>query len=304
MISHNQQLLRYYCTKCNSILKESPSELSASSSDVCPCCGSFLTDTLAIEKGSKHRYQGAGIQLLSPVALRTAIDLSVPRFGISALDDLVGRFTTSLCLTGNSGAGISEALFWRALVRSMLPKRAGGSGFSKILLIDAGNCSDIYQCVDFARQLGLNLDKLLDGIVVTRAFTVHQLASLSREIGRAAKMFGADMVAVADAARMFADDPQVEGEEEENRIASVVSKSLAMASSQVPVMAFVSSSSSSHNRSKEWTARFDACIEATEGRDGRVMLSANYSGGAKRPSSATTAAITIPRQQVYFFKEG
>ena len=52
----------------------------------------------------------------------------------------------------------------------------------KVIFIDAGggkSSSNIYQCVYFARQYGLDIKKVLRNIMVTRAFTIYQLADLS-----------------------------------------------------------------------------------------------------------------------------
>jgi hypothetical protein len=45
----------------------------------------------------------------------------------------------------------------------MLPKRNGGigEGYSKIIAIDAGNCSDVYQIVNFTRQYELEVNRVL-----------------------------------------------------------------------------------------------------------------------------------------------
>ena len=62
----------------------------------------------------------------------------------------------------------------------MLPRRYGGIGsdYSKPLTIDAGNCSNIYQFVDFARQYGLEIKNVLRGIVGSRVFTIYHLTYL------------------------------------------------------------------------------------------------------------------------------
>lgn len=251
----SNMLYHYYCAKCNSILKESPIELAASPTDLCPNCSSFLTETLQRKTPSKT------MQRYGPT-LKTALDLAVPTFGIPKLDAIIGKYATSICLIGQH----AETLFWRAIVRSLLPRRAGGSGFSKVLLIDAGNCSDIYLCVDYARQYGLSLDKLLDGIIVTRAFTVYQLAALARDVTHAARRFGADLVAMADMAHMFVTDPQMQ--KEEGRLAARIADSLVSVSRQVPVMAFASSFNSS-----DWVSRFDVRVEGMES-EGQILLSA------------------------------
>jgi DNA repair photolyase len=45
----------------------------------------------------------------------------------------------------------------------MLPKRHAriGEGYSKIIAIDIGNCSDVYQIVKFARQYALDVKRVL-----------------------------------------------------------------------------------------------------------------------------------------------
>ena len=65
-------------------------------------------------------------------------------------------------------------------MRSQLPRTYSGIGpdYSKIIAIDAGNCTDVYQFVDFVRQYGLEIKKVLRNIVVSRVFTIYQLAHL------------------------------------------------------------------------------------------------------------------------------
>jgi hypothetical protein len=46
-----------------------------------------------------------------------------------------------------------------------------------IIFIDAGNDLDIYQYVNLARQYGLDIKKFLQSIVVSRMFTIYQLAN-------------------------------------------------------------------------------------------------------------------------------
>ena len=51
---------------------------------------------------------------------------------------------------------------------------------SSLIFVDTGegNSSDIYQCVIFARQYGLGIKKLLQSIIVSAAFTIHQIANI------------------------------------------------------------------------------------------------------------------------------
>jgi hypothetical protein len=66
----------------------------------------------------------------------------------------------------------------RLCVRALMSKRQGGFESTNVIFIDAGNNSDVYQCVNFARQYGLDKEMVLHSILVTRAFTIYQLADL------------------------------------------------------------------------------------------------------------------------------
>jgi hypothetical protein len=63
----------------------------------------------------------------------------------------------------------------------------------------------MYQCTSFARQFGL---------VVSRAFTIHQLAQLVvYELPKALREFKSKIVVVSDLLQMFLEDPQVNKKE-------------------------------------------------------------------------------------------
>jgi hypothetical protein len=51
---------------------------------------------------------------------------------------------------------------------------------SSLIFVDTGegNSSNIYQCVIFVRQYGLRIKKLLQSIVVSAAFTIHQISDI------------------------------------------------------------------------------------------------------------------------------
>jgi len=86
-------------------------------------------------------------------------------------DSLAINIGERVCLVGKC----SSTLVDRLCLTALLPERHGGVGSSHVIIIDAGNQSDIYQCVNFARQYGLDIKDTLRRIVVSRAFTVYQL---------------------------------------------------------------------------------------------------------------------------------
>jgi hypothetical protein len=87
-----------------------------------------------------------------------------------------------------------------------MSKRHGGFGSPSVIFIDAGNCSDIYQCVNFARQYGLDIQKVMESIMVSRPFNVHQLAGLlidELDPALVTQRFGAKLMVISDLLKMF-----------------------------------------------------------------------------------------------------
>ena len=184
-----EPLLQYFCSSCGKILKNSTT-LEIQNQQIkeeCTSCGALLVDTLqnrTISASMPH--QAAVITNANPksVEFRTAFhqieESSVKfAFNIEKIDSLLNlNAYGSLCIIGEQK--YTQLLINRLCVHSLLPKRHGGTGlnYSKIIAIDAGNCTDVYQFVDFARQYGLAVKKVLQNIVVSRVFTIYQLAHL------------------------------------------------------------------------------------------------------------------------------
>lgn len=119
----------------------------------------------------------------------------------------------SICVTSRDGWH-ANTLVTRLCVRALMSRRHGGFDSPSVVFIDAGNCSDIYQCVDFARQYGMNDRQALDRIVVSRPFTIHQLAGLViHELVLAVRRSGAKLVVISDLLHLFAQDPQIDADE-------------------------------------------------------------------------------------------
>jgi hypothetical protein len=138
----------------------------------CPSCGALLLDTLQNRTVS---IQAVVTNAPKSVEFRTAFhqleDNGVKfAFDIGKIDSLLNlNAHGSICIIGEQK--YSQILINRLCVYSLLPKRHGGTrgpDYSKIMAIDAGNCTDIYQIVDFARQYGLKIKKVLQSIVVSR----------------------------------------------------------------------------------------------------------------------------------------
>ena len=190
----NRPLLQYYCSSCGKILNES-STLTIQKEqlrEVCPSCGASLSSTLENTELSSPLSQSQQVssELTSKsvehlsvdfqTAFRQIQDLNIRfAFDIEKIDSILDLGATgSLCIVGEQK--YTQMLIDRLCVHSMLPRRYGGIGqdYSKTIAIDAGNCTNVYQLVDFARQYGLEVKNVLQSIVVSRVFTIYQLADL------------------------------------------------------------------------------------------------------------------------------
>jgi len=88
-------------------------------------------------------------------------------FGKLNLGHLVFLHGTQRCLA------LSELL----CVQAQLALKEGGLE-SKAIFIDGGNTFDPCLIAEYAEQLSLDSDKVLENVLVSRAFTYHQLTSL------------------------------------------------------------------------------------------------------------------------------
>jgi hypothetical protein len=134
----------------------------------------------------------------------------------------------------------ANTLVTRLCVRALISERQGGFESPAVIFVDAGNCSDIYQCVNFARQYMLDLDKILDKIIVSRPFTIHQLGSLIiKELEDQIIQSGAKIVIISDILKMFNNqDPQIDIDESKWLIREI-SRSLRKLSTQAMVVVVV-----------------------------------------------------------------
>lgn len=200
------QSIQFFCSKCNTtFLKESAFLDMPGTSEECPSCGHQLSETLHVQRPAKPRQS---------LTLQTAYEMGATlTLGMEEIDSFLDlRLGDRLCVAGSH----ANLLVSRLCVRALMPIRQGGLGARSVVFVDAGNSSDIYQCVNFARQFGMDVLQVLEGMVVSRAFTIHQLAGLvAHELPKVLKRLGPKLVVVSDLLKMFVQDPQVGRKEAE-----------------------------------------------------------------------------------------
>jgi len=181
--------LQYYCGNCRNTLKETRYEIFFGSQvEPCPFCGVLLLE--ALQKRSLHEKQKL------EVIFQKASQFPKLTFGIKSLDACFNFLSTydKICISGIKVQNIVEKL----CVRAQMPHRYGGLETS-VLLIDGANTSDLYQCVDYAQQYGLDIRKTLQQIISCRTFTVYQIANIIiNELENAIKQYKVKIVIITN----------------------------------------------------------------------------------------------------------
>ncbi|HEX6028065.1 MAG TPA: hypothetical protein VFY64_03395 [Nitrososphaeraceae archaeon] len=310
---HNHQLLQYFCSKCGIFLKEEEEEslidnkkivlTPATATEQCLKCGSLLSSKNLIRKFKLKEPNTLEEQqhLASSLLLRrTSEELLFPKFQ-TAYYDIENRkrritldieeIDSSITLTTEDCVGIigearyANTILIRLCVRALILKSQSEllEFAKKVIFIDAGgknNSPDsFYRCVNFARQYGLDIKKVLQSIVVSRAFTIYQLADLIiYELPRVIQQLEAKVILISDLLNMFVCDPQIKIEEGERMIKEIINSLRKISSTTNNTLIVVSlyrhhhysSFSSSYLYEKILLPRFDKCIEITNSKKEKV----------------------------------
>lgn len=190
--------MQYYCGNCNKILKETEDDLSLYSIEPCPSCGDI--SSTALQKRSITQTQHIPKIVFQKASKIPKLTLDIPE-----LDSILQFLTLGqkVCILGIHTQKILE----RICVRAQLPHRYGGLD-TNVLLIDGSNSSDLYLCIDFAQQYGIDITNALDRIITSRAFTVYQLANLiTNELQNAIKQHNSKIVIISNLLYFFTNNP-------------------------------------------------------------------------------------------------
>ena len=203
-------------------------------------------------------------------------------FDIKTLDSSLQNLNNgdnTLAIFGNSdyykyGTRFTNILLTRLCIYSLFKRRQNSFTSSSppslpllpyIVIVDAGNSLDFYQFVEFIRQYGLDIKETLQGIVVSRTFTVHQLTNLIiNELPSIIRKLDTCLVIVPDLLHMFTDDPNVDHNEARHLIKEIVStiRKIAVSSSRIHCVV-----SWNYNHQSDQciniASKFDQCIEVT-----------------------------------------
>jgi RecA/RadA recombinase len=133
--------------------------------------------------------------------------------GMEVIDGILklnfGQFVT---FQGNHAHALSMLL----CVRATLPQPLGPD--SDAVFVDGGNIFDPYYISDRSVEHGLDTEKVLERLHVSRAFTYHQLACLiTDKLTPAIEKFRAKLVVVSDITQLYCDQ-DIKGEDKEDAL--------------------------------------------------------------------------------------
>ena len=127
----------------------------------------------------------------------------------------------AICMLGNSR--MANLMLMKLVVHCLLPKKYGGLRDSKVFFLDAGNCTDVYQFIDFMKQYGLNIKKNLKRIMISRVFTVYQLTHfLKFELTKIINDYRINIVIIPDLLTMFFQEAEIDFEEVSFLVAEII----------------------------------------------------------------------------------
>jgi Rad51 len=214
-------------------------------------------------------------------------------FDIEKIDSIIDLGATgTLCIVGEQK--YTQILIDRLCVHSMLPRSYGGMGsdYSKPLAIDAGNCSNIYQFVDFARQYGLEVKKVLQSIVVSRVFTIYQLADLIiHELPKIIQELSPrnKLIVVYDLLHLFVFDPHIDKADAKYLIKEISSSLRRLSKDRFVIVSFAHRN---NEYEKSLLPVFDKRIEITNDVDNRSLLRMKvYNQSFKGKEQSSCAAL-------------
>jgi hypothetical protein len=257
-------LLQYFCSECGLLLKQSKTELNHAQlgrgglgqGEECPKCDSLLSHTLQqrrIREGHASlvtereedlneiqsqsssfipRFQTAYEEYNNNSSSSNQFGFDIHKIdsflnlntgeilGIIGEQKYTQPFVARLCV---------NALMMQSKRRRIKRLGVGGERMSctekHIIFVDGGNDLDIYQYVNFARQYGLDIKKFLQSIVVSRMFTIYQLANtiiydLSKLIIQ--QQYEPKVIVISDLLDMFVNDPHIKVEESKNLLKEIM----------------------------------------------------------------------------------
>jgi hypothetical protein len=143
-------------------------------------------------------------------------------FGIDKLDSLLQLHIDDILeIFGDTRC--TNALATRLVVRSLLPRKHGGINAENVIVIDADNSSSPYLYVDIGRQYGMHHRNILHKVLVSRQFTIYELANtIIYDLPKRIQLHKPKIVVISGLLDQFCQDPYINIAEAERLVSQIV----------------------------------------------------------------------------------
>lgn len=130
------------------------------------------------------------------------------------LDDMIGIFGETR---------YTNSLTTRLVVRSLLPRNHGGIEAGNVIVIDADNSSSPYLYVNIAREYGMHHRNVMHKVLVSRQFTIYQLANtIIYDLPKRIQLHKPKVVVISGLLDQLYQDPYINISEAERLVSQIV----------------------------------------------------------------------------------
>ena len=210
----------YYCKACFQTIAVSRDCFSQKQIDIllhgsCPSCTQTLTANLScrtVEVPVDTQFwvhpkisPRKNVDIEYPVRFISARALFGLSSGISFIDSLIGGLRSD-SITLIKGSRLPLLIAEKYCVRAQFPEQLGGLD-GRALFIDGGNSFDVYLFTSIVRDYGLDFDKALNKIIISRAFTPYELLQLvSKDVEQVFEAYNPQLFVINDIFNLFNQD--------------------------------------------------------------------------------------------------
>jgi Rad51 len=121
------------------------------------------------------------------------------------LEDMIGIFGETR---------YTNALVTRLIVRSLMPHKHGGFDAEKVIVIDLDNSSNLHLSVDFARYYGMDLNRVIENVLVSRQFKNYQLINaIHYELPKRVQIHKPKVIVISGLVDQFLQEPNIDIDE-------------------------------------------------------------------------------------------
>ena len=161
--------------------------------------------------------------VLEPPKFKTALEYrNRLTFGIGKLDSILDLHVEDMIgIFGETR--YTNALVTRLIVRSLMPHIHGGFDTEKVIVIDLDNSFNLHLSVDFARYYGMDLNRVIENVLVSRQFKNYQLINaIHYELPKRVQIHKPKVIVISGLVDQFLQEPNIDINEFESLTIQIV----------------------------------------------------------------------------------